>query len=79
MTIYLDSEVVLCIHAGSDVSGDETGIAHLPNLTAIQMVESLSEWNGVDDVISVFQDLTIAESGQLPLMRNVLLCMLSLV
>lgn len=59
--------ITRCVLAGSDKSGDDVderfSMSHLPNLTATQMVEALSDWDGVDNTLAVFQDLMIAESG----------------
>ena len=39
-------------------------LSHIPSLTATQMVDALTEWDGVDSTISVFQDLIATESSQ---------------
>lgn len=37
----------------------------LPNLTATQVVDSLGEWDGMENTMTLFQDLVISESGKL--------------
>ena len=36
----------------------------LPNLTASQVIDSLSEWDGMEEAIAPFQDLVVSESGK---------------
>ena len=36
----------------------------LPNLTSSQVIDTLSEWDGMDSTVALFQDLVISESGE---------------
>ena len=53
----------IMLFTDSDKSGEDIEIYQLPDLTASQVVDALSEWDGVENVISAFQDLVLEESG----------------
>lgn len=36
----------------------------LPSLTASHVIDSLSEWDGMENTVASFQDLVISESGE---------------
>lgn len=63
---------IYCIHThveGGDNSEGETERFSLnltlPNLTASQVIDSLSDWDGMDNIIAPFRDLVVAESGEI--------------
>lgn len=45
----------------------------LPNLTASQVIDSLSEWDGLENTVALFQDLVISESGKYTLLFHCIL------
>lgn len=57
------------IHIGSDASSVDTGNyslnVGLPDLSAIQVVDALSEWDGMENTVALFKDLMISESSEL--------------
>ena len=58
--------VFLVIHVDSEDSSGcpEAHPVRLPNLSASQIVNALSEWDGMEDTISIFKNLQISESSK---------------
>jgi len=60
----------------ADVEKDEEDLSgeffvkapEIPDISASEMVESLKQWEGMDQAIDLFKELLIAESGRYALL-----------
>ena len=42
------------------------GLRFPANLSASVVIDSLNEWDGVEDTVTLFQNLALSESGTMP-------------